>query len=197
MAAEVVDVHRKKRWIPSNVTEYNILTNCIEAEIGSKLLFYVEKEKAKYYDCNDLLSEISATGFPIASQELMKAGDCYALDQNTACVYHCMRALEIGLRALAADVGVVWSVQQWHVVINEVEKAIKNIGNSLPAGQAKSERMQFLSEAAKEFAWFKDGWRNYAAHAHASYDSARARKVLEHVCAFFDVISLHLTEERV
>ena len=36
--------------------------------------------------------------------------------------------------------------------------------------------------------------RNYAAHAHATYDSTRALKVLEHDCAFFDVISRCLKE---
>lgn len=195
VSADLLDRTRKKKFVPKTLESYELLIATIYSEIGAKKLFYMSDERIKYYhNCEPLGSEARAA-FPTANEELRHAGKCYAIYEHTACVYHCMRALESGLRALATDVGVTWTVQQWQVVINEIEKAIKSLGNSLPCGQAKSERTQFLSEAAKEFAWFKDGWRNYAAHARISYDYERALKVWEHVCAFFEIISRHLKEQ--
>ena len=69
------------------------------------------------------------------------------------------------------------------------------MGKALPSGVKKSKRLQFLSEAAKEFVFFKDGWRNYVSQDLASYDEYQARSVLEHVRAFMIVLSSRLCEE--
>ena len=55
--------------------------------------------------------------------------------------------------------------------------------------------MQFLSEAAKEFYWFKDGRRNYVSHNRAAYDEHQANGALEHVKAFMNLLSSRLAEE--
>jgi hypothetical protein len=64
----------------------------------------------------------------------------------------------------------------------------------LPKGSEKQERIQFLSEAAKEFWHFKDGWRNHVAHAHATYTEPQAQAVMGHVVSFFQVLSTKLNE---
>lgn len=58
----------------------------------------------------------------------------------------------------------------------------------------KNERMQFLSEAAKEFFYFKDGWRNYVAHARGTYDEHQAASVLEHTRTFMNHLSTELSD---
>lgn len=194
VSAALLANNKNKKRIPETLESYELLIDTIYSEIGVKKLFYMPEDRVKYYHDYDPVSYEARSAFPISGQELRSAGNCYAVYQHTACVYHCMRALEGGLRALAIDVGVTWTVEQWHVIINQIEKAIKELGNTLPKGQEKSDRLQFLSEAAKEFAWFKDGWRNYAAHARKSYDDTQALKTLEHTCAFFEVISRHLKE---
>ena len=194
VAAAVVESHVHEDKLPRTGEGYSILMETVYAEIRSRNFLYISQEKSKYYSNILRLPDSIRLAFPMASEELRLAGNCYATDLGAACVYHCMRALESGLRTLAADVGLTWTVEQWHVIINEIEAAIKKIGESLPRGQAKSERLQFLSEAAKEFAWFKDGWRNYSAHAHTSYESGEALKVMEHVTAFFGVLARYLKE---
>ena len=105
-----------------------------------------------------------------------------------------MRVLEHGLRALAIELNKTFDVQNWQNIINEMECEIKSRGKSLPKGAAKNEHLQFLSEAAKEFMYFKDGWRNYVSHARGVYDEHQARSVLEHVRAFMNVLSSRLYE---
>lgn len=105
-----------------------------------------------------------------------------------------MRVLEHGLRALAADVGKTFSVQNWQNIIDQIESEIRQMGKTLPAGPEKSDRLQFLSEAAKEFVYFKDGWRNYVSHNRAVYDEHLARSALEHVRSFMTVLAGRLAE---
>ena len=104
-----------------------------------------------------------------------------------------MRVLEHGLRALAADLGLTYDVQQWYNIINEIESEIRKQGN-MPKSAAKTERLRFLAEAAKEFVYFKDGWRNYVSHARGTYDEHQARNILEHVRSFMNVLSSEIYE---
>jgi hypothetical protein len=66
---------------------------------------------------------------------------------------------------------------------------------TLPKGAERNERLQFLSEAAKEFFYFKDGWRNYVTHRRADYDEHQALGTLEHVRAFMNHLSKHVAEQ--
>ena len=62
-----------------------------------------------------------------------------------------MRALEYAIKALADDVGLNWTKEQWHTIIEAIESAIEKERGTLSRGLAKDERLKFLSTAAKEF----------------------------------------------
>lgn len=130
--------------------------------------------------------------FPLCAPDIRAAVDLWALQYDTASVFQFMRVLEVGLKELSEDLNVNFTVQTWHVVLNEIEKAIKSERETLPRGASKNERLQFLSEAAKEFAHFKDGWRNYVSHNKVDYDTHQARSVMEHVRVFMTTLALNL-----
>ena len=67
-----------------------------------------------------------------------------------------MRVLEYGLAAMAKEVGRTFDRQQWQNIIEEIESAIRDLRKS-PQTPEKAARLQFLSEAAKEFFYFKTG----------------------------------------
>lgn len=132
--------------------------------------------------------------FPSTHADVFAAVDCWALSHGTASVFHSMRVLEYGLGALADDVGKSFDIQNWQNIINEIEAAIRDSGKTLPRGNERTERLKFLSEAAKEFSYFKDGWRNHVAHNRTSYDEHQAFSALEHVRAFMTVLASRLSE---
>lgn len=132
--------------------------------------------------------------FPSAEGDIVAGVDLWALGHSTASVFHFMRVLEHGLRALANEFGRNFDVHNWQVIIDQIEAEIRALGKTLPAGIPKSERLQFLSEAAKEFVYFKDGWRNYVSHNRATYDEHQARSVLEHVRSFMTDLTARLSE---
>lgn len=132
--------------------------------------------------------------FPSAEKDILASVDCWALGHGTASVFHSMRVLEYGIAALARDIGREVGTHNWQNIIDQIEAEIRNLGRTLPSGLGKSERLQFLSEAAKEIVYFKDGWRNYVSHNRASYDVHQARSVLEHIRSFMTTLSRRLGE---
>lgn len=174
--------------------ECRVLREAIEAGLKNQLLYrYGDEQAATVMRWKEDWGAIT-TKFPSTAVDILAAVDCWALGYGSASVFHSMRVLEYGIAALARDVGREIGTQNWQNIIDQIESEIRNLGRTLPSGLEKSERLQFLSEAAKEIVYFKDGWRNYVSHNRAAYDVHQARSVLEHVRSFMTVLSRRLGE---
>jgi hypothetical protein len=169
------------------------LRRMIEDELKELLAMYIPKNEALWFDNKLSFGEEVLTAFPSVENEIIEAGNCYALDRPTACVFHSMRILEYGLSALAKEVEITFDIQQWHTIIEKIEAEIKNLRSS-PKDAKRDVQLQFLSEAAKEFMYFKDGWRNHVSHKKTIYDKPQAQSVLTHVKAFMIHLSSRLKE---
>jgi hypothetical protein len=179
------------------INEMTVLLEAFEDDVKFLYLYAYPREKAKRYLTwrGDWSPALAA--FPSISNDVDSASDLYALGHNTACVFHCMRVLEHGLKGLAADVGENYDTQLWGQIIGAIEARITLIRNNGLPGLAKADkdaRLQFLSAAAKDFAYFKDGWRNYVAHNKSSYGGDEAAAVLEHVKSFMNHLASRLAE---
>jgi hypothetical protein len=160
-------------------------------EMGSFTYFTIERNKQEYLDEN-IISDAVANAFPSATEDMRKAGKCLAFDQWTASVFHCMRALEIGLQVLADDLKVPFERRNWENIINDIEAKIKDIDK----GNAKADwkKKQFYSEVAVEFRYFKNAWRNHVVHARTTYDEEQAEKIFDHTKQFMAYLATELKE---
>jgi hypothetical protein len=82
-----------------------------------------------------------------------------------------------------------FDLETWGQVIGQIEKKINRIEQESRT-EERSERQRFYSEAAAQFRYFKDAWRNHVSHNRAKYDEREARRVWEHVRDFME----HLAE---
>lgn len=179
--------------LPTTLGEMNMIWLAVKSEMKSGLFLSVPSEKANFYNLDKPISQSGMDAFPNSAQELRYAGNAFVADLPTASVYHCMRALEYGLLALASDLQVTVGTQTWHGVLNDIEAAITKERAKQNAPN-KNVRLQFLSEAANEFRHFKDGWRNYASHVKVNYDDSQAARIMQHVGTFIDLLSKELRE---
>jgi hypothetical protein len=85
-------------------------------------------------------------------------------------------------------------LENWNTIIEKIESTIRDREKQLPKGMQKSEEMQFYSEAAKEFRYFKDAWRNHVSHSREKYGDAEAYRVLIHVRDFMQHLATRLKE---
>ena len=159
------------------------LNVAIVSEMSTQAFMRMFPERVEFYEQEELFGKAVNDVFPDASRDIRASGSCYAADRNTACVMHLMRVLEVGLNALAVCLGVAWERREWENVINDLEGEIKKI-NGPHAGSDWRGQQQFYAEAAKDFRYFKNAWRNHAMHAREHYDAAEARLILDHVRTF-------------
>jgi HEPN domain-containing protein len=159
---------------------------------------YLDKAEQGFYAQDGLFGSEVYGAFKNARDDIAEAGNCYALGRHTAAVFHSMRVVEHGLRALAAEVKISFGTDQWAVVIKNIEAQLKDYANNGIPGitdkAAKAAKLQFLSEAAAEFRYFKDAWRNYVSHGNDSYDALQAKSVLNHTGEFMRGLSRELRE---
>jgi hypothetical protein len=176
----------------NNVFMYGLLyslSDAVNTKFKSLFFYLYPKHKSDVLDKFPIEWEAVRDSFPDTIIDILDGVDCWAMDKNTASVFHMMRVLEYGLQWLSSEVKLEFTTQTWHTIIDQIEKRIGELQNSLPKGLARNERLQFLSESAKEFRYFKDGWRNYVSHKRITYDEYQARSVLEHVKAFMTTLS--------
>jgi len=185
---------RYKMTLHDFVAEVRALREAFETGINYKYFYLYPAQKAQKVLRLQADWEAALKAFPEIGEDAPCAVDCYALGHNTAAVFHAMRVLEHGLREMATAVNLVFDVQQWQTIIEQIEAEIREIGNKWPKTAAKSDWMKFYSEAAKEFFYFKDGWRNYVSHGGAPYDEHQALGVLEHVRSFMNHLATRFSE---
>jgi hypothetical protein len=161
-------------------------------ELQRHSCFRIATEKDKYFEKDDLFGPEVSKAFRSCVAEIRNAGNCYALEQNEACVFHCMRILERALRLLAKELGVTFSgaldLQDWQNIIEKVESEIKNL-EKLPKSKYKSDTLKLFSQAAMQFRWFKEAWRNHVMHVRDIYDAGKASSILEHVRDFMQALA--------
>lgn len=182
------------RWTRRRLAEgLNALRWKIEQELRNRFFVFLDEAEAAFFREKTPFGEAVASAFPSAAYDVIEAAQCYALNRHTACVFHCMRVLEYGLRTMAEHLGKTFETQNWYNIINEIEGEIR-IRASAKKTPEKDEEMRFLSAAAKEFGYFKDGWRNYAMHGRSKYDGSQALSALNHTRDFMNNLATRLKE---
>lgn len=134
--------------------------------------------------------------FPSTAEEIAEACRCFAFGRNTACIFHLMRVLELGLTPLGAIFGVSLAHTNWAPALDQIESSIRKMSND-PSWTAQvdwRDQQEFYSQAASYFRVLKDAWRNHTAHARGRYDQSEAMDILVAVRGFMQKLATRLHE---
>src|SRR5258707_1131057 len=66
--------------------------------LGDNKFVIIPSADAPFFDNHAIFGLDVASRFPIANKEIIAAGSCYATGCYSACVFHLMRAVELGAR---------------------------------------------------------------------------------------------------
>ena len=181
---------------PQTEREWLLMTRALYGELESKVFAFIPSHRIHYFD--PIIPTGVRTAFPKATAEIEGSGRALALGLFTASVFHAMRAAEIGLRTLGTKLEAQFpfdiELADWQNIQEQIDSKIKARAVSLPRGLSKDQELKFLSEAAAQLRYFKDGWRIRVAHARATYDEGQATQAFEHVADFLGFMSEHLIE---
>jgi len=172
-----------------------ILRSSLHIELDSTVFLHVGYNEAIYYrEPLDGTTEDVEDRFSSTLEDLREAARCYALGRYTASVFHCMRAVEVGLIALGHDLKVPAAKNKnWQELLNEINKAIKQVSEKTHGATWRDQR-QWYSEVSAHLQVIKDAWRNDVMHVHRGYDQARAREILHATRAFMCQLAARLKE---
>lgn len=163
-------------------------------ELGSVLFLAIMKHKTKFEATSPLFGDGVNDNFPSAAEDIEEAGKCLALERSTACVFHSMRVLEIGLRALAAELSVPVAIENWNTLLNDIEKEIRARKSQGANATWKPDDETYFSDAVTSFFAFKNAWRNHTMHKRASYSPEKAEEIYVAVRAFMKHLAVRIKE---
>lgn len=187
------DPHRRRnfQWLSDQVKNIEKLAR---KEMEGKAFFYVPQEHAKYFPRRNnphIFGDVVAAAFPSAIYDISESGICLALARGSGCVFHLMRVLEVGLRALGNKFGISLAHTDWGPALNEIEKKIRAMHED-PTWKALpdwKEQRESYSKIASHFGVLKDAWRNYTMYARGQYTEEEAGQIFENVKSFMQKIA--------
>jgi hypothetical protein len=174
------------------------LMETLEDELEEKMVFYIPIDDAKIYGHPEDWFPETLISFPSATYDIKEACKCYALERYTACVYHSMAVLQIGLCALAKDVGIALrfpvELAEWGDILRAIESKIEPYEHLPRADPLRQKYDNLYSGCASQFRYLKVGWRNHVAHMREVYDQNKAHTALTHVRDLMEFLSTRLHE---
>ena len=182
----------------------------IVLELHDHRFLRVAKNRASLLENPPLLGTEVANAFPSSVPDAREAGNCLAADCNTAAVFHLMRAVEWGLRALAANLGfkrvkgkikrsgrivyVPVEYSEWERILDEMQQRVDNKIQKLKRGAEKQRLQEFYYPALQDIRGLRDAWRNHVMHSRAEYTDKDADAVLSHVRRLMSNLAMHISE---
>jgi hypothetical protein len=186
--------------------ELSVLRDAILADLEQCMFAFVMPDKAMYihrapdkamyiHRAKDMWSDIISE-VPGARHDVQEATFCYALERDSACVFHSMRVAEHGLRHLARklkitlrDKGVVCPIElnDWEKIITGCNSKITEV-RKLPKSSRRTNQLQYFSDAADHGTYMKDIWRNEVSHARKAYNAGEALGVFTRVHSFMEFL---------
>lgn len=124
-----------------------------------------------------------ARKFPSALFDLDEGSKCLAIGRHTACVFHLMRIMEIGIQQLGKklSIDIDPAHETWHQILLHVNKAI----NAMPVKTAsqKSKKAKYATSSA-HLSNVRIAWRNEVMHPKAIYTEEEAKEIFSHTRTF-------------
>lgn len=164
------------------------LNDSLSHSLESETVLRIPPERAPYYENDAAFGPEVADAFPSCARDVRRAGSCYALGQEDACVHHLMMVLERGLNALAIKMEVPYQRLNWQTIIDGIRTRLQ--------GMPRGEERNFFTEVNAQFGFLKDAYRNHSEHARDDpYDMEKALSILNHVRAFMRQLASRCDEE--
>lgn len=175
------------------------LQEAILTELQKHAFVSIQPDRVIYCEDN-LFGKQASEAFPSAQFDIKEAGNCLALGCSTAAVFHLMRAVEWGIRALAYDRRIRLSrgpieLATWEELIRQLEDVEKAI-QGYPRTLAREAQFAFYHGASMDIKRFKNKFRNAVMHTRDEYDQDQAKSAFNHVKSFMQTLAGKISETK-
>jgi hypothetical protein len=171
---------------PLNQLEASLrdLLQRVSDEMAARLFLHVPINKARYYEPKEPpFGQAVFDGFPSAIDDVFEAGNCLALDRDTAVVFHLMRVMEAGLKVLGKELGIPYA-PSWESYLRQIGTIVEGDWKSKTADERA--RQPLYKELAGDLQAVKFAWRNPTMHIIKKYDADEAAQIYAAVKQFMN-----------
>lgn len=175
----------------------SILQERIQDELSSILFMRIPNSKLDFYQKSDLFGGNVVVNFPSALLDVEEAGKCFAVGRYTACAFHLLRVVEVGVKAFGTGLGIMAQITaaqpSWGDVLRETWKEMKRL-NASGDPTWTPEKKSFFENVQSDLHIVKTAWRNPTMHVENTYDEERAEDIFNAVKSWMRHLAKHLDE---
>jgi hypothetical protein len=157
--------------------------------LGDNKFVIIPSADATFFDNYLIFGFDVASRFPAANKEIIAGGTCYVTGCYSACVFHLMRAVELGARIMVKALKVQQHLLNkgrripvelcdWGTLISALDKGVEQLSQGTRMSNRKKDNFEFYNHAVGSFRNFKDAWRNNVSHMRKTYQQREAKDVL-------------------
>lgn len=178
-------------------TSIDLIEGRVRDELTFVQMFVIPQNQAQLFGGADfLLGQPTADRFPSAWFDCEEAAKCLVLGRPTACVFHCMKMLEIAIKALSARLEIPDPIKP---VEKNWGKMLGKIKEALDAKFPSSARMpnsegSWLERIYASLDAVKNPWRNATMHVENVYTEAEANHILQCVAVLLQNMAQQFDE---
>jgi hypothetical protein len=158
-----------------------------------RFLLLSDQDAALFQSEEPLFGDDVFARFSVANDDIAEAGKCIALGRGTAAVFHLMRVMEAGLKALGKELGIPYA-PSWESYTKQIDNILDPAKyKSMPAD--KLAKRPFYEEVLGDVVAVKRAWRNPTMHIVKSYDVQQAKVIFEAVKSFMQHLAKELSAD--
>jgi hypothetical protein len=180
-------------------TAYREIDSRLRDELSLVSLFVLERAEANYFEpVVPLFGNTVAERFQSLTYEIGEVGKCLALQRSTAAVFHSIRCLEAGIKAIARCLAIPDPIKgvdrSWGNVLRSIKDETDRRWPSNSAGRLSADAKFFEKSHAALHAMMNP-YRNDTMHLEAKYTEDEAKHIFEVVKGFMAVVASRCDEE--
>lgn len=166
-------------------------------ELSLVTAFIVETDKVKFLEPAEPLfgTEFTARFASTGLYEVDEAAKCMALGRDTAAVFHLMRCMETGIRAVAKSLSipdpVTGSNRNWGAILKQIKAAIEQKTSSK---SWKPGDREIFESAVGSLDAVRVAWRNTTMHVENKYNAEEAEHIYIAVRGFMKKLASRMDE---
>ncbi len=107
----------------------------VEEDCKSANFIFIDKTEFEFYGKKNAFGNDVERVFGDSLEDIEQAGNCLAVGQGAACVFHLMRAMEAAVKSIGTHLGVTNVEKEWGKILSDMDDKIK----LLPKGQNADE----------------------------------------------------------
>jgi hypothetical protein len=168
------------------------LRQALMDEMRTIKFYSIELNKQYLIIDKNLFGPEVTIAFPSAIVDIEEAGKCLAFERWTACVFHLMRAMEVGLRAMGNTLKISSTNPNWENILRKCDEELK-LHPSKRSIEWQSDDA-FFTESSTMLRSVKVAWRNPTMHIEKTYKKEQSQDIWDTTKIFLRFLATKLKE---